>query len=70
MKTKKKKKNQKKKRKWQPTPVFLLRKSHGQRNLVSCSPWGCKRVRHCLATAHSTTQFSLNWGFKVKWKAY
>ena len=21
-------------RKWQPTPVFLLEKSHGQRNLV------------------------------------
>jgi len=26
-------------RKWQPTPVFLLGKSHGQRRLVSCSPW-------------------------------
>ena len=25
-------------RKWQPTPVFLPRKSHGQRNLVSYSP--------------------------------
>ena len=29
-------------RKWQPTPVFLLRKSHGQRSLASYSPWGCK----------------------------
>ena len=28
-------------RKWQPTPVLLLQKSHGQRNLVGCSPWGC-----------------------------
>ena len=27
-------------RKWQPTPVFLSGKSHGQRNLVGCSPWG------------------------------
>ena len=27
-------------RKWQPTPVFLPGKSHGQRNLVDCSPWG------------------------------
>ena len=27
---------------WQPTPVSLPRKSHGQRNLVGCSPWGCK----------------------------
>ena len=24
------------------TPLFLLGKSHGQRNLVGCSPWGCK----------------------------
>ena len=27
-------------RQWHPTPVFLLRKSHGQRSLVGCSPWG------------------------------
>ena len=27
-------------RKWQPTPVLLPGKSHGQRNLVGCSPWG------------------------------
>ena len=25
---------------WQPTPVFLPGKSHGQRSLVGCSPWG------------------------------
>ena len=29
-------------RKWQPTPVFLLGKSHGQRSLVDYSPWGRK----------------------------
>ena len=29
-------------RKWQPTPVFLLGKSHGQRSLAGYSPWGCK----------------------------
>ena len=29
-------------RKWQPTPVFLLEKSHGQKSLVGCSPWGLK----------------------------
>ena len=28
-------------RKWQPTPVFLLGKSHGQRTLVGYSPRGC-----------------------------
>ena len=29
-------------RKWQPTPVFLPRKFHGQRNLAGYSPWGHK----------------------------
>ena len=29
-------------RKWQPTPVFLPRKSRGQRGLVGYSPWGCR----------------------------
>ena len=29
-------------RKWQPAPVFLLGKSHGQRSQVGCSPWGHK----------------------------
>ena len=28
----------------QPTPVFLPGKSHGQRNLADCSPWGCKEL--------------------------
>ena len=27
---------------WLPTPVFLPRKSHGQRNLEGYSAWGCK----------------------------
>ena len=29
-------------KKWQPTPVFLPGKSHGQRSLVGYSPWGRK----------------------------
>ena len=29
-------------RKWQPTPVFLPGKSHGQRSLVGYCPWGRK----------------------------
>ena len=37
-------------RKWQPTPVFLPGKSHGQRSLVGDSPQGCKRVEHNSAT--------------------
>ena len=40
-------------RKWQPIPVFLPGKSHGQR---SYSPWGCKRVRHNLVTNQQKQQ--------------
>ena len=44
-------------RKWQPTPVFLHGKSHGQRSLVGCSPWGRKRVGHDFETKQ---QYHLN----------
>ena len=37
-------------RKWQPTPVFLPGKSHGQRSLAGYSPWGCQRAGHALLT--------------------
>ena len=30
-------------RKWQPTPVFLSGKSHGQSSLVGYSSWDCKK---------------------------
>ena len=36
-------------RKWQPTPVRLPGKFHGQRSLVGYSPWG-NRVRHDRVT--------------------
>ena len=29
-------------RTWQPTPVFLPGKSHGQRSLVGCNSWGLR----------------------------
>ena len=29
-------------RQWQPSPILLPGKSHGQRSLVVCSPWGRK----------------------------
>ena len=29
-------------RQWHPTPVLLPGKSHGQRSVVGCSPWGRK----------------------------
>ena len=31
-------------RAWQPTPVFLPGKSHGQKNLAGYSPWGHKEL--------------------------
>ena len=36
--------------KWQPTSVFLLGKSHGQRSLVDYSSWSLKRVEQDIAT--------------------
>ena len=30
-------------RKWQPTPVFLPGKFHGQRSLAGYSPWGLEK---------------------------
>ena len=36
-------------RKWQPTPVSLPGKSHGQRRLAGYSPLGHKRIGHNLA---------------------
>ena len=36
--------------KWQPIPVSLPGKTHGQRSLAGCSPWGCKKVQHYLVT--------------------
>ena len=29
---------------WQPIPVFLPGKSHGEGSLAGCSPWGCKEL--------------------------
>ena len=50
-------------REWQPTPVFLPGKSHGQRSLAGYSQWGCKRVRHHLGTKQQQqyTRFHHHW---------
>ena len=39
-------------RKWQPTPVFLPGKPHGQRRLADYSPWGSLKVGHNLVNEH------------------
>ena len=46
-------------RKWQPTPIFLPGKPHGQRSLVGYSPWGRKESD---MTEHTVTFVSLNAG--------
>ena len=43
-------------RTWQPTPVFLPGKPHGQRSLVGYSLCSHKRVRHDLATKQQKIQ--------------
>ena len=42
------------KRKWQPTPVFLPGKPHGQRILAGYNPWERKDVYN-LATEYTHT---------------
>ena len=44
------------KRKWDPTPVFLPEKSHGQRSPVGYSPWGHKELDTTKSTKHTHTQ--------------
>ena len=44
-------------RAWQPTPVFLPGKFHGQRNLAGCSPWDHKELN---TTEWLTLHFSLD----------
>ena len=45
-------------RKWQPIPVFLFGKSHGQKSLMGYSPWGHKRVWHDWVTDHTCKEES------------
>ena len=60
-------------RTWQPTPVFLPGKSHGQRSLMGYGPWGHKLLNtteqlnndphyHSQEEEHSTT---LTWKFSL-----
>ena len=56
-------------RKWQPTPVLLPGKSHGQRSLVGYGPWGhkesdtTKRLHFwaCLVFFHDSIEFMRFW---------
>ena len=48
-------------RKWQPTPVFLQGKSHGQRNLVGCNSWGLKKLGMTEWLTHTICILRSSW---------
>ena len=48
-------------RKWQPTPVFLPGKSHGQRSLAGCSLWGHKESNTTEHIAHTYKVNYIRW---------
>ena len=53
-------------RKWQPTPVFLPGKSHGQRSLEGYSPCGCKEsdtaeYTHMHTHTHTAIIYRKRW---------
>ena len=50
-------------RKWQPTPIFLPEKSHGQRSLVGYSPKGCKE-------SDRTEQQSMHIAYLQHWVSF
>ena len=44
-------------RQWHPTPVLLPGKSHGQRSLVGCGPWGLPKSQTRLSDFTFTFHF-------------
>ena len=50
-----------KRRKWQPTPIFLPGKSHGQRSLAGLQSMGMQRAGHSWVTEHIGS-FGNAWG--------
>ena len=63
-------------RKWQPTPIFLPGKFHGQRSMAAYSLWGCKesdRTEHARAHTHTHTialQCCVSFCHIMKWISY
>ena len=47
-------------REWQPTPLFLPRKSYGQRSLVCYGPWGCKELDTTELLTHMYVKLSFH----------
>ena len=46
---------------WQPTPLFLLGESHGQRSVVGYSLWGCKELDMTEAAEHTCILIDVRW---------
>ena len=53
--------------KWQPTPVFLTGKFHGQKSLAGYSPWGCKES-DMIEHTHCQLSCLLSQFKKEEWK--
>ena len=54
-------------KKWQPTPVFLPEKSHGQRSLPGYSPWGHKELDTTEWLSIQLTHISIHIKFCVSY---
>ena len=52
-------------RAWQPIPVFLLGKSHGQRSLAGYSPCSLKELDTTEATEHKHPRYIYIYRYKV-----
>ena len=62
-------------RKWQPIPVLLPGKSHGQRSLVGYSPWGHQESdtterahAMCLSSMENIRSRSIKRSFHAAWR--
>ena len=62
-------------RKWQPTPVFLPGKFHGQRSLAGNSPWGYKELdttewlRNECTLLYITHYHIRTWNVRLRFRA-
>ena len=56
-------------REWQPTPVFLPGEFHGQRSLVSYSPWSHTELDTTEQLTHTHTHTRSIFNFEKNWQA-
>ena len=57
-------------RKWQPSPVFLLGKFHGQRSLAGYQPWGHKKLDMIEPLTHTQTRFFITFTWLIRNKVW